>query len=170
MSQDDTIPWDPSCAPQSRSTSQTSRPVVQIRGCPDLLQAEEFPPAPIPAPIPLWAEVSSASTVSPPPATDSTSTDHLRLLRDAVRWHSSTPPALFSSSVRRRSGSTSTASRRHRRSSDSSNHRPSSAVVPDSPPPDQAEGPETPSIPKDPPNALRGGCPPRFHCHQHYYW
>ena len=65
MSQCDTIPWDPSCIPQSRSTPQTSRPVVQICGRPDLLQAEGCPPAPIPAPVPLQAEVSSYHAFHP---------------------------------------------------------------------------------------------------------
>ena len=37
----------------------------------------------------------TARAVSPPPAIESTSTDGLRLLRDAVHRHSATPPAPF---------------------------------------------------------------------------
>ena len=90
--QDDMVPWDSRCAPQSCSTSRTSRSVVQICGRPNPLQEEGPPPAPIPAPVPLHAEESSAMAVFPPPATER-STLRRRLLDDAddaVRSRSST--------------------------------------------------------------------------------
>ena len=85
----DTAPWDSQCAPQSRSTPQSSRSVVQIRGRPDALQAEGTPPDPIQAPGPLQAEESSAT------ATDGTSTVHHRLVHNAVHRRSAPLPPLF---------------------------------------------------------------------------
>ena len=97
---DDTVPWDPHCAPQSRSIPQTSQSVVQIRGRPDPLQAEGPLPAPIQAPVPLQAEEPPAPAASPPPpATDSTSTIRRRLVHDAVRRRSSTPHRILYYSV-----------------------------------------------------------------------
>ena len=67
---DDTIPWDPSYAPQSCSTPQTSWHAVQIRGRTD-------------------------QNVFPPPAVRGTSADpdRLGLLLEAVRGNTSTHPA-----------------------------------------------------------------------------